>query len=107
MGWEKRERGTWYYTRSHRAGDRVVKEYIGTGPIAELAAAQDALKRHRREEEAKAWRAKRERLEALEEPVEELCEVADLLARATLWAAGYHQHRGGEWRKRREHKDTN
>lgn len=84
----------------------MTREYVGAGPIAELAAAQDALERHRREEEAEAWRAKRERLEALEKPVEELCEGAELLTRAALLVAGYHQHHGGEWRKKREPKDT-
>jgi hypothetical protein len=47
----------------------------------------------------------RERLEALDEPTEELCEATELLARATLLASGYHQHKRGEWRQRRETKD--
>jgi hypothetical protein len=104
MGWEERKRGGHYYTRSRRVDGQVLKEYIGAGPLAQIAAERDALDRRQREEEASAWRAECERLEALEEPVEELCEVADLLARATLLAAGYHQHHRGEWRKRRGSK---
>ena len=99
--WEKRERGGLYYTRSRKEGGRVVREYIGTGPLAELAAKTDALKRLRREEEAKAWREERESLKALDQSVEELYEAAEILARATLLAAGYHQHNRGEWRKKR------
>jgi hypothetical protein len=99
--WERRERGGLYYTRSREEGGRVVREYVGAGPVAELAAKTDALKRLRHEEEAKAWREERESLEALDRPVEELCETAEILARATLLAAGYHQHHRSEWRKKR------
>jgi hypothetical protein len=99
--WEKRERGGLYYTRSRKEGGRVIREYIGGGPLGELAAKTDALNRLRREEEAKAWRAERESLEALDHPVEELYEAADVLVQATLLAAGYHQHNRSEWRKKR------
>jgi hypothetical protein len=103
--WEKRERGGLYYTRSRKVGDRVVREYVGTGPLAKLAAEMDALERRQREKEAEAWQVERKRLEALDEPTEELCEATELLARATLLASGYHQHKRGEWRQRRETKD--
>ena len=36
MGWEIRERGGRYYTRSRKFGGRVVREYIGGGSIAAL-----------------------------------------------------------------------
>jgi hypothetical protein len=104
--WERRERGGLYYYRSRRVNGRVEKEYIGTGPLAELAAEADALEHRQREEEAKAWQAERERLEALEGLTEELCEAAELLTRATLLAAGYRQHHRGEWRKQRERADA-
>lgn len=100
--WERRDRGDLYYTRSHRVAGRVVREYVGTGPLAELAAELDAEERWQREEQRQAWREECERMEALEEPVEELCEASEILARAALVAAGYHQHNRGEWRKRRE-----
>ncbi len=79
----------------------MVREYVGSGTLAELAAEVDALKRLRREEEAEAWRTERERMEALEAPVQELFEAAEILAHAALLVAGYHRHKG-EWRKRRE-----
>ena len=41
-----------------------------------------------------------ERLEALAAPVLELCEAAEVLARAHLIAGGYHRHKG-EWRRER------
>jgi hypothetical protein len=70
--------------------------------LGEIVALQDEYERYRREEEAVSWRKERQRLEALEAPVEELCQAAEVLARATLLAAGYRQHKRGEWRRRRE-----
>jgi hypothetical protein len=37
--------------------------------------------------------------------VSRLDELADLLARAALVAAGFHQHKRGEWRARRGQAD--
>ena len=102
--WEKRERGGLYYTRSRKEGGKGIREYVGRGPLAELAAETDALRRLRREEEAKAWRRERETLEHLDQTVEELYKAAEILARAALYAAGYHQHHRSEWRKRRMDK---
>ncbi len=101
MGWEKRERGGSYYTRSRKVNGKVRREYIGGGILGELAARMDALERQQREEEAALWREERERLEALDGLTEELNEAAEMLAKAALVAAGYHQHKRGEWRKRR------
>jgi hypothetical protein len=102
MGWEERERGTRYYTRSRREGNRIVREYIGAGPLADLAALQDEAARLRREEEMRAWRKAREDLEDLDATAGELCELAEFLTRAALLVAGYRQHNRGEWRKLRE-----
>jgi hypothetical protein len=102
--WEKRERGGLYYTRSRKEGGRVVREYLGGGFLGELAARMDAERRRRRDEREAAQREERERLDALVAPVEELCEAAEVIARAALVASGYHQHNRGEWRKRRGHR---
>jgi cob(I)alamin adenosyltransferase len=96
MGWE---RG--YYYRARKEGGRVVRQYVGKGTLAELAAETDAFERQRREAERAAWRAERAELEALDAPLAELNHLADLLARAALVAAGYRQHNRGEWRRRR------
>ena len=80
----------------------MLKEYVGAGPIAELVALQDEAERHRREEEARVWKREREDLEGLDAEAGELCELAELLTRVALLAAGYRQHNRGEWRKPRE-----
>jgi len=102
--WERRERGGLYYTRSRKVNGRVEREYVGTGPLGELAARMDAEDRQRREEEKAAWREERERLEGLASLVDELCQDAETLAHATLLAAGFRRHNRGEWRKKREAK---
>src|SRR5262245_57281642 len=98
MGWDK---GGRYYTRSRRENGRVVREYIGGGRVGELVAQLDALERQKREAERECEKLAREKVEALDAPLAELNELADLLARAALAAAGYVQHNRGEWRKKR------
>lgn len=99
--WESRERGGRYYTRSRKVDGRVVREYVGGGVLGEIAALEDTYERRRREEEAAAWKEEREQMEALDGLTEELYEAAEILAKAALVASGYHQHKRGEWRKRR------
>ena len=102
MAWEARKRGGRYYTRSRRSqeGGRVLREYVGSGPLAELAAEAD---RERRElEEARREREREElgRLKGLAAPVLEMSEAAEILAHAHLVAAGYRK-RKGEYRRAR------
>jgi hypothetical protein len=102
VAWEKRKRGGRYYTRSRRSpkDGRVVREYVGSGPLAEIAAEEDRTKRELAE--AKREREKEElgRLKALAAPLEELSEAAEILVHAHLVAAGYHR-RKGEYRRAR------
>jgi hypothetical protein len=101
MAWEKRERGGLYYTRSKKVNGRVVREYVGGGLLGEVSAQMDAEERRQRVKEAALWSEERERLEALDGLTEELYEAAEVLSKAALLAGGYHQHKRGEWRKRR------
>jgi hypothetical protein len=102
VAWETRERGGRYYTRSRRSPDdgRVLREYVGSGPLAELAAEADRTKRELAEAERKREKTELERLDALAAPVLEISEAAEILVRAHLIACGYHRHKG-EWRRAR------
>ncbi len=97
MGWDKGR----YYTRSKKVNGRVVREYFGTDELAEIMAMLDASARAEREAAKEARRAAKAELESLGAGVTELDELADLLADATLLAAGYRQHKRGEWRRKR------
>jgi hypothetical protein len=101
VAWEKRERGTSYYVRSRRVDGVVVREYVGGGELGKLAAEADRIERERRHVEAQREKQQREKLEALAAPVLELCEAAEILARAHLVADGYRRVEG-HWRRERE-----
>jgi hypothetical protein len=96
MAWD---RG--YYYRSRKVNGRVVREYVGAGRAAQLAAQLDASEREEREAERQARRAKRAELDAFDAPVDKLDELVELVAHAALAAAGFRQHHRGEWRKKR------
>lgn len=102
MGWETRKRGTRYYTRSKWVDGRVVREYIGAGPLGEIVAAEDELQRCLKDETIAYWKEELERLERDTAFLTELEEAAEILTRAHLIAAGCHK-RKGEWRRLREH----
>jgi hypothetical protein len=102
VAWEtRRPGGPRYYTRTRRAGRGWEREYLGTGPRAEAAAAADELRRAEQQVQAAARRQERDRHEAAQAPLRQLCDVTDLLVRAALLLAGYHRHARGQWRRRR------
>jgi hypothetical protein len=101
VGWESRERGGRYYTRSRKVEGRVLREYVGGGPVGRLAARLDELERERRRVESAKAQLERAHIEAIAAPVVELDEVAGTLCRAALVADGYRNHQG-KWRRMRE-----
>ena len=97
MSWEQGR----YYTRSKRSGGRIVREYIGSGDVAELLAKIDARDAEEREAELARRRERRAADEALEGEIDEFCLLVEAAAHAELMEAGFHFHRG-RWRKRRK-----
>ena len=75
----------------------MVREYVGSGPFAELCARSDEVLREKRELERLEGRESVARVEALAAPMREVDDKAEVLARAVLVAAGYRRHKG-EWR---------
>lgn len=102
MSWETRKGGGSYYTRSHRVGGRIVREYIGTGEVALLMAERDDRERTQIAVAKQARRKRQYEGDSLDRTVAVACDAIELLARAALVAAGYRQHNRGEWRKRRD-----
>ena len=83
MGWEKRKGSSGrYYTRSRREGGRVVREYIGCGPVAEAIAALDVEERWLREEQDRRHREEVAAAEATDKDMKELAKLSDLLVEA-------------------------
>lgn len=101
MAWEKRRRGhRLYFYRARRVGGHVRKQYVGTGPAAELAAKQDAEARAKREALRSVERQARQQDEEAADQLDGFAKWCELLLAGTLLAAGHHNHRG-EWRRRR------
>ena len=96
MSWEMRPCGRQRYTRSIKRNNRTYRIYIGYGPVAELAAAEDQARQARR------WQLRGEdiRLAELDEAVDSVCEAIDQLVHASLYHAGYYRQARGPWRKR-------
>jgi hypothetical protein len=62
----------------------------------------DALEREQRRLKALDQRQEKDELKALDAELKAVNERIDLAARAALVAAGFHLHKRGEWRRRRE-----
>jgi hypothetical protein len=100
MAWVRRGLKQYYY-RTRRKGQRVLREYFGSGPEAEVAAALDAARRAEQVRRRRAARAEQQRTAVADSLVRSFWELAELLLRASLAAAGYRQHARGHWRKKR------
>jgi hypothetical protein len=98
MPWQQIGRRRYYY-RSEWAG-RPVRRYIGTGPVAELAAAADDLRKLKRAIATREREAKQARWQAALGPLLDLCSGTSLLIKATLLGAGYYQHSRSSLRKK-------
>ena len=100
--------GRRYYYQRERVNGRIVYTYYGSGPATPLMAELDQLDRERRQQER--WEAQMARNEFTEvaatpEALTLLLEQAQSEAARVLTEAGYHQHKRGEWRKKRVSKD--
>jgi hypothetical protein len=105
MAFESRKGGRQYYYRAQRAADgRVVKQYLGGGPAAQAAAKADSQRRQELQEARAASHAALDELVGVAAPLDEHGRMCDMLVKAELLLAGYHEHKG-RWRKRRIRND--
>jgi hypothetical protein len=101
MAWEARKRGGRYYTRSRRVAGRVVRDYVGFGERGERAYWHDRRKHAAKALARDALERAQERCQAADMALVSYCGDIERHLRATLAGAGYHQHKRGEWRRRR------
>ena len=101
MAWESRNGRGRYYTRSKRVNGRVVREYVGCGPVGELAATQDELERAEMAAKREALNSAKAELERIEGLLSRSWGMAWDQARLTMVNEGHYRHHRGEWRKRR------
>jgi hypothetical protein len=106
MAWETRGVYGPHYTRSRRVDGRVVREYVGRGPLAESIAQADEAEREAHRLQRQREREELERDRRLDETFSTYSAGVDELLRSALEAAGYHQHKRGEWRRARGQEDS-
>jgi len=88
MPWEKRRGRGAYYTRSRRRDGRRIREYLGAGHNGMVAAAEDAQRGAESRARAEALRAEEQHHAAATAPLNQLCQLADLLMKVTLISEG-------------------
>ena len=106
MAWEKRHKSNCYY-RSRRVGDKVLRDYMGRGPEAELSAELDVQRRQQHQTERAGWADFVSEVLAADGMVDDLNRHCQLLASALFLISGFHNH-NGEWRRCRacKHKQS-
>lgn len=87
MGWERRGDSSFFY-HPRRVGGRVVRDYLGSGPQAQLAADLVSEARDRRADFAQARKAEQARLAELDGAVDRLDRAGTLMVEATRVAGG-------------------
>src|SRR4051794_40172369 len=92
-----------YLYRSFRDGNRVRREYLGSGEVARALAHIIETERGRRQEareaEGRRWRGELLRLESFEKVVQDYCGLVDSAMRWTMENTGYYLHLRS-WRPR-------
>jgi hypothetical protein len=89
-----------YYYRNQCVAGRSVRRYVGTGPVAELAAAADELRKLKRVIAAREQKAEQARWQAALGPSQDLCSGTGLLVKATFYCADYYLHARSSWRRK-------
>ena len=94
MGWETRGNQRYYYFKQ-RLNGKVVSTYMGRGIVTELGDGMRMLSIDTLD--CERWKTQ----DAAEQTAFGIVEEA---VRQAMTDAGYHRHKRGEWRKRREQK---
>ncbi len=93
MGWDRRSDATCYFNHPRRIGSRVVRDYYGCGPQAQLAADLIGEVRDRRAAHVQALKEEQEHWESLGVVMDRLDRAGALMVEATLAAEGLSEAR--------------
>jgi hypothetical protein len=104
MGWEQRGGRSYYYYRKVREDGGVRSEYVGSGLPAQICAEDDNAQRRDQAAQRATDRAKRQAEAEIDRQLADVESALAALTHATLFAAGYHKHKG-QWRKKRREKE--
>lgn len=96
-----------YYSRSRRDGQRVIREYVGGGLLAELAERADQVERDERMVQRAQAHVEREAAARMDTQIDVFCGAAEALVRLALFSDGYRQHDRGRWHRSRKHVQDN
>jgi hypothetical protein len=99
MGWELRN-GKRYYYRKIRRGRRVISEYVGASEFSGLWLELDEFDRAEKTQARIAWKDEKDEVKKLNKVINQLAEIINGMARASLLTSGYHPHKG-QWRQNR------
>jgi hypothetical protein len=99
MGWERRGLNGVYFYKSVRRNGLPRKVYYGRGRAAETFARLEAQQRKQRQAERAAFHAEQALVAPALHALRVFSALVDLLAKATLLLAEYHEHHRC-WRRR-------
>ena len=109
MGWELRHGGRWYLYRNRRVNGKPVKEYLGCrdpfgfGTVAAeglevILQGEARVREHTREQRSR----ERSRINTVLTATIAANTELRAIAEGVLYALGFHKHKRGEWRMRRD-----
>ena len=78
----------------------MIRQYLGTGPVAEALYHVEVRERQQRQAEADAWRQTLVDQTAIDAQVQRWWAQQDLLLQALLYSEGCYRHDRSTWRKR-------
>jgi hypothetical protein len=99
MAWQQRGDKRYLYRSVKRQG-RVIREYVGTGPVAEAMAAVEAHERAQRQATRDTQRALLADLDAHAQAMQVWWAQEQALLTALFYAKGLYRHDRSLWRKR-------
>jgi hypothetical protein len=105
MSWENRASNR-YYTRTRREHGRVIREYVGTGQLAELAAYHDRTLHEARRDRSIQIRVRLDEVKAAKASLKKVRKRVWSQFLLSMTQFGFHLHARSTWRKRR-HNHSN